>query len=192
MTSKKRTSASVFLDAADTVEWGTPPEFFNAMNREFHFTLDAAASDTNHKCDKYYTNKQDAIHKKWRGRVWINPPYGRELKHWMKKATHEIAKERTEVIVFLVPVRSSTQWWHNIVMRHAEEIRFVNGGLAFHNFKHGYDGGAAPKPAPYPLCIIVFRKHLGPPIYRSCTKHGIIINPNTCNSSVKLKTGSHK
>ena len=40
-------------------DWGTPQDLFDALNKEFNFTLDPCADDKNHKCDKYYTIEQD-------------------------------------------------------------------------------------------------------------------------------------
>ena len=63
-----------------STEWETPPRFFDFVNREFDFQLDAAASAINFKCDRYITKTQDALVTPWRGdRVWLNPPYGRGI-----------------------------------------------------------------------------------------------------------------
>lgn len=48
-------------------DWETPEWLFKELDSEFHFTLDAAASDTNHKCDKYFTKKDDALLRNWGG-----------------------------------------------------------------------------------------------------------------------------
>ena len=42
-------------------DWETPPWLFRELDDEFHFTLDAAANDENHKCRKYFTKKDDSL-----------------------------------------------------------------------------------------------------------------------------------
>ena len=62
-------------------DWGTPQDLFDALNKEFNFTLDPCADDKNHKCDKYYTIEQDGLAQSWAGEtVFCNPPYSRKTK----------------------------------------------------------------------------------------------------------------
>lgn len=76
--------------SSENVSWGTPKDLFSALDEEFHFTLDAAASDKNHKCEKYYTEETDGLAHSWRGEiVFLNPPYGKTIGLWMKKALSE-------------------------------------------------------------------------------------------------------
>lgn len=49
--------------------WETPQELFNALHAEFGFTLDAAASDDNHKLPRYYTAETDGLKQDWGGSV---------------------------------------------------------------------------------------------------------------------------
>ena len=72
-------------------EWETPKDFFDKLDAEFHFTLDPASTDENAKCKKHYTIKENGLLQDWTGEtVFCNPPYGRELPKWIKKA-HESA-----------------------------------------------------------------------------------------------------
>lgn len=62
-------------------DWGTPQDLFDALNKEFGFTLDPCADDSNHKCEKYYTKEQDGLAQSWEGEtVFCNPPYSRKTK----------------------------------------------------------------------------------------------------------------
>lgn len=64
-----------------TEEWATPQDLFNKLNDEFNFTLDPCASEQNYKCDKYYTIQDDGLKQDWSSEiVFMNPPYGREIK----------------------------------------------------------------------------------------------------------------
>jgi len=65
----------MFSSAKD--DWETPQIFFDNLNSEFGFTLDSAASDTNHKCDRYYTKENDGLSQEWDDSTYCNPPYGR-------------------------------------------------------------------------------------------------------------------
>ncbi len=72
-------------------DWGTPLDLFRTLDAEFRFTLDAAANDQNAKCERYFTPEIDGLRQSWKteGAVWCNPPYGREVGRWVKKACVE-------------------------------------------------------------------------------------------------------
>ena len=61
---------------SNTVEWATPPEVYEPLNREFGFTLDVAATPDNAKCPRYYTREDDGLAQPWDGVCWMNPPSG--------------------------------------------------------------------------------------------------------------------
>ena len=63
----KSTLNKKVLFSSDKKNWETPQKFFDALNEEFHFTLDAAASHENHKCENYYTEEQDGLVQDWGG-----------------------------------------------------------------------------------------------------------------------------
>ena len=52
-----------------TDEWATPQEFFDELNKEFHFTLDPAANEENHKCETFFTKKQNGLTCSWGGHI---------------------------------------------------------------------------------------------------------------------------
>jgi hypothetical protein len=74
------------LMSSDSMEWATPQDLFDELDAEFHFTLDACANELNHKVANYYTVEQDGLAQEWTGTVWMNPPYGRVIGAWMRKA----------------------------------------------------------------------------------------------------------
>ena len=132
--------------SSKTNEWATPQSFFEELDREFHFTLDPCATKENAKCDKYYTIKDDGLTKSWDGEiVFCNPPYGREIKKWVKKAS-----ETKGVVVMLIPARTDTSYFHDYIYGKAD-IRFIRGRLSFN------DGNGK---APFPSMIVVFQKTL--------------------------------
>lgn len=74
--------------SSETNEWSTPQSFFNQLNEEFNFNLDPCATHENNKCDNYFTQEEDGLKQSWDGyNVFCNPPYGRVLKNWVKKAS---------------------------------------------------------------------------------------------------------
>ena len=125
--------------------WETPQDFFDKLNEEFGFTLDVCAEDDTAKCEKYYTKKDDAFTKEWKCVCWMNPPYGRGIGVWLKKAYETSQNEST--VVCLIPSRTDTKWWHDYVMQ-AAEIRFVKGRLKFDGHKNS---------APFPSAVVVFK-----------------------------------
>ena len=125
-------------------DWETPKDLFSEVNREFNFDLDAAASAENAKVDSFLTIEDDSLSVDWslKGRViWLNPPYGRGIGQWIKKAYCESVKGCT--VVVLTMVRSDTKWWCEWAMR-AAEIRLIEGRV---HFRRGEETGGAPAPS---------------------------------------------
>ena len=132
--------------SSKTDEWSTPQDFFDKLNEEFHFDLDVCANDTNHKCDMYYSQKQDGLKMPWKGHiVWCNPPYGRNIGEWVKTAYYEHNANGT-TIVMLLPARTDTKWFHEYILGTAH-IRFIRGRLKF---------GGCKENAPFPSMVIVY------------------------------------
>lgn len=133
--------------SSKTNEWPTPIDFYNKLNERFQFTLDPCSTADNAKCSKYYTAEEDGLKKSWEGEVvFMNPPYGREIKNWIKKAYNESRKENT-VVVCLIPARTDTKYWQEFCMK-AAEIAFIAGRLKFGNSKNS---------APFPSALVVFK-----------------------------------
>lgn len=128
-----------------TTEWETPDEIFEPLAKEFKFTLDVAAIAENTKCKKYLSPEQDGLNSPWEGICWCNPPYGRDLSKWVRKAVWETWNSVTTVM--LIPVRSNTVWWHDLCLPFSE-IRFIKGRPKF---------GSADQGLPWPLAILIFR-----------------------------------
>lgn len=127
--------------------WTTPQELFNNLNDEFHFTLDPAASDENHKCEHYYTIDDDGLKQDWGGHiVFCNPPYCRKTGDWVKKAYIESQKPETTVVM-LLPSRTDVRWFHDFVLPFGE-IRFIKGRLKF---------GSSKNSAPFASIIVIFK-----------------------------------
>lgn len=132
-----------YMPPSQTVEWSTPQDLWESLHDEFHFTVDVAATDENTKLLRYYTEATDGLAQDWTGEiVWCNPPYGKVIADWVKKAS-----ESKATTVMLIPSRTDTRWFHDYVY-HKAELRFIKGRLKF--------GGHA-NAAPFPNMIVVFR-----------------------------------
>jgi phage N-6-adenine-methyltransferase len=135
--------------SSDSDEWPTPPKLYRELDARWHFTLDACAQPHNAKCRRFFTPEQDGLKQRWKGVVWLNPPYSK-VGLWMSKARVEAAKGAT--VVCLVPARTDTKWWHADVEpirqgKVAGGVTFLKGRVKFAGAKHG---------APFPSAVIVY------------------------------------
>jgi site-specific DNA-methyltransferase (adenine-specific) len=130
-------------------DWPTARGSFAWLDDEFQFTLDACASPENAKVDRYYTERDEGLMRSWQGeRVFVNPPYGKQLPKWIAKCWNEAG--HAEVIVALIPARVDTAAWHDYIFGHAE-IRFLRGRMRFEG--SGND-------CPFPVAVVVWRPPL--------------------------------
>ena len=138
------------LFSSRSEEWETPQDLYDELDQEFDFTLDPCASSCNAKCNRFFDKRRDGLAQDWtHERVFMNPPYGREIGRWMSKARQEA--ERGALVVCLVHARTDTRWWHENVEGIASEVRFVRGRLRFGR------AGVPHMPAPFPSAIVVYR-----------------------------------
>lgn len=141
--------------------WTTPRDYYNKVNAEFNFTLDAAAlADSTLVPDNWYGpdhpdySRRDAFTRDWAkdstGTIWLNPPYGRVIKDWVCKA--DTVANGGGTVVCLVPARTDTSWWHEYCIHH--EIRFIRGRLKF---------GGQKNSAPFPSALVIMKARTLPP-----------------------------
>lgn len=124
----------------DSDNYKTPSKFYDLLNKEFNFTFDP----TPFKHDFSW----NGLIVDWNGNIFCNPPYS-NIEPFIKKRIAEIKKGNCELAVYLIPIRSDTKYWHELIMPYANEIRFVKGRLNFNDSK---------SPAPFPCAVIVFNK----------------------------------
>lgn len=131
---------------SNTDMWETPQALFDELDKEFHFTIDVCAVPENAKCERCFTPAQNGLKQDWNtggGTIYMNPPYGREIGLWVRKAA-----ESNVTAVCLLPARTDTAWFHDYIYGKAE-IRFIRGRLKFGNSKNS---------APFPSMIVIFRR----------------------------------
>lgn len=133
-----------------TWEWLTPPGILSKLGK---FDLDPCAPinrpwDTAHN---HYTIEDDGLSKKWEGRVWLNPPFGRYAIKWLQKlAWHGNG-------IALIAVRTETEMFSKWVWPYAEGILFLNKRPHFHHV----DGSRAPFNSGASICLVAYGKENG-------------------------------
>lgn len=138
------------LFSSASCEWGTPARLFEKLNSIFNFNLDPCATLENAKCKMYFTKNDDGLSKKWFGRVFCNPPYGRDISKWVNKAHDEFYCGNCEAVVLLLPSRTDTRYFHDYILGKSEII-FLRGRLKFGNSKNS---------APFPSLLAIYQKTL--------------------------------
>lgn len=128
--------------SSQSTHWYTPQNIYADLDKEFHFDHDPCPLN---KSPAPLMGDSDGLSEPWGKSTFCNPPYGRQIGVWIKKAYDEAKKGKT--VVLLIPSRTDTQWWHDYIMK-AQEIRFIKGRLKF---------GGAKNNAPFPSCVVVFK-----------------------------------
>ena len=118
--------------------WSTPKWLYDELNKEFHFDFDPCPLNDNPVFD--------GLSIEWKQRNYINPPYGRQIGNWIRKAYQESISGK--LCVMLLPSRTDTKWFHESILPYAKEIRFIKGRLKF---------GNATNSAPFPSMITIFK-----------------------------------
>lgn len=132
------------------MDWRTPPNIFgDAQERWGPFTIDLAADEGNALCDRFYDESDDSLSETWRGIGWLNPPYGRGIGDWVRKAHQSVLVDRTALrVVMLIPARTDTKYFHKwIYEKEGVSIVFLKGRLRFSGSKNA---------APFPSMFVVF------------------------------------
>lgn len=126
-------------------EWLTPPEILRALGP---FDLDPC-SPVNRPwptASKHYTVEDDGLSKPWTGRVWCNPPFGREAVKWLRRmAEHGNG-------VALIPARTETAMFFDAVWGVAHSVLFLKGRPHFHHVngeRASFNSGA-------PICLVAY------------------------------------
>lgn len=131
------------LFTSNTDLWATPQSFFDEWNSKYNFETDVCATAENAKCEIYFSPEENGLLQEWKGTCWMNPPYGREISKWVKKAYE--SSLNGAVVVCLLPARTDTRWFHNYCLK--GDITFLRGRLKFNEVKWN---------APFPNMVVIF------------------------------------
>lgn len=146
----------------NSVEWATPQDFYDELNKKLGpFLLDPCCNADNQKCPfGFHKEITNGLTEDWNFlpdmKVFMNPPYGREIGAWVKKAYEESV--RGALVCCLLPARTDTKWFH----AHADKanVVFIEGRLKF---------GKSKTSAPFPSMLFIFHPPPGPT--------GVVIGP---------------
>ena len=142
-------------------DWTTPKWLFAQLDAEFGFEIDAAASPDNALCPRFFTEADDALTLAWRGRFFLNPPYGKAVDGFVRHAWEQVyAYGHADRGAILIAARTDTRFWRQYALRGAE-VRFVEGRLKFGNMG---------SPAPFPSAVLVFDRFKTHPVAFSTIK----------------------
>ena len=140
------------LFSSQKQNWKTPKEFYDILDKEFQFTFDPCPEDRVIKVFGALQSKFDGLSMNWGERNFVNPPYN-QVSKWIKKGFQE--SQKGKLVVFLIPARTDTKWFHELILPHAKEIRFIKGRLQFIDA----DTNEKKDRAPFPSMLIIFDKN---------------------------------
>lgn len=128
-------------------EWLTPPEIIKSLGE---FDLDPC-SPVNRPWDTakvHYSILDDGLKMPWEGRVWLNPPYGKDTFKWMEKlSVHKNG-------IALIFARTETRGFHEQIWSKAHSVFFFKGRLSFY-YVDGTKGTAANAPS----CLVSYSRN---------------------------------
>lgn len=131
------------LFSSEKDNWCTPKDLFKFLDQKYHFTLDPCSDSINYLCSKHFTAIENGLLQDWSNDiVFMNPPYGREIGKWVKKAY-----ESNTTVMCLLPARTDTKWFHDYCLNGT--IYFFKGRLKFSGSKNS---------APFPSMLVLFEK----------------------------------
>jgi phage N-6-adenine-methyltransferase len=146
---KKQSFYSSTGNASVGQSWETPQAVLQVLYSVFgRFDLDPC-SPRKHgpvKARVHFTAEDDGLSLPWHGRVFVNPPYGKELSHWIAKARDEFENGSATLVVLLIPARTETAYWHDYIAGQAS-VCFLKGRLKFSDGKQS---------APFPSALVIF------------------------------------
>lgn len=126
-------------------EWLTPPSILAQLGA---FDLDPCSPVQRpwETAKHHYSMLDDGLSKPWFGRVWCNPPFGREAVKWLRKM-----RDHGNGIA-LIPARTETQMFFETVLGGADAVLFIQGRPHFHYV----DGSRAPFNSGAPICLVAY------------------------------------
>lgn len=154
-------------------EWLTPPGILDALGA---FDLDPC-SPVSRPWDTartHFTIRDDGLRQAWKGRVWLNPPYGRHAARWLERlAMHGDG-------IALIFARTETAMFFDHVWGKATALRFLQGRIHFHHVdgRRAIDNGGAPS------VLVAYGQSCAETLQR-CTLPGAFLSLGSCAPSIQ-------
>ena len=136
---------------SESSEWTTPKIIINKTIELFgEIDLDPCSNPDfpNVPAKKYFTKQEDGLLKDWLGKVYMNPPYGSEIKNWIIHLCEQFEKGNTQEAIALTPSRTDTEWFQR--MKNYPRC-FIWGRLKF---------GDSGNSAPFPSMVVYLGKNI--------------------------------
>jgi len=144
--------------SSDYQDWATPQSLVQWIETYFSipggFDLDVCATSSSAKCGEYFTAEENALTKNWKGDCWMNPPYN-DQETWLNyawKMTHEI---KASSVYCLIPARTDTKLFHELIMKRASAVYFIKGRIHFQRPGRHTDSGST-----HPSMLVIFKRKL--------------------------------
>lgn len=131
----------VIQGTRESDHYSTPKDFYQRLDQEFGFTFDPCPL----RCETF-----NGLEVGWHGTVYVNPPYS-HIEAWLEKGIAEIKKGNAKKVVYLIPLRTDSWYWHNKILAFSQEVRLVRGRLRF---------GDKKDLAPFGVALVVFDENL--------------------------------
>ncbi len=156
----ERMAGAAVLTSSASSEWRTPAWLCELLKKRYGpFHLDPAAAPGTSVGRRSFDRHDGGLEHPWEGRVYCNPPHARDLGEsvvpWIEKALEELDAGNAQLVVMLVPSKTDTLWWHDLVMLRAWDIRFFRGRLYF-------EGRETKNSDTVPRALLVFRRRRRP------------------------------
>ena len=152
MNNKKSETKKGYMNKSITNSWKTPPTLYKKLQKRYKFSnFDPCPFDENWK-----KGDKDGRDLEWNVSTFVNPPYS-QLKSkkgqigWIEKAHIECQKGKE--IYILIPARTDTTWFHDIILKNNYRVKFIKGRVKFVNDK--FEKMAAP----FPSMIVIMKKY---------------------------------
>lgn len=131
-------------DSNACVEWYTPKRYIE-MARDVlgNIDLDPASNDVAQqwiKASQYFNAAEDGLKQSWHGRIWCNPPYGRQVHKWLEKGLDSYQQKTIDCAIFLLN-RTGAAWYKTLIKR-VTAICEVKKRISF------VDASGTPQPSP--------------------------------------------
>lgn len=140
------------LMTSEYQDWQTPQTLVDWIADRFdvQFNLDVCATSISAKCAEYYTVADDALTQTWIGNCWCNPPYNNQLA-WINRAIAMCKLGFARSVYCLIPARTDTKLFHDVIMRHAHAVYFIKGRVNFDRPARASNTGST-----HPSMLVIF------------------------------------
>lgn len=138
--------------SSNSEEWYSPQKIISPTLKLLgSIDIDPCSNSTespNVPAKRHFTINENGLHQEWRGKVYMNPPYGSVIQEWIEKLIHQFEKGNTTEAITLIPARTDTVWF-GLLKNHPR--CFIKGRLHF---------SESETPAPFPSAVVYMGQNI--------------------------------